>query len=179
VWIAKPQAECKIDVISSGFYCLSYNNVCKECPTLWRIYQYVGDEDRVIIMQTRKEKKKLGLGNGGEGYIASEEWCYNCGNSGHLGDVCIVLSPDDLLTKPNRNATSSPTPSTYPPSLQPLACTTSRLDHSMTRHLSLSEFVVARESCRMRQTNLYYKTTGGWMHPYMLGNKGRIRIGKS
>jgi protein AIR1/2 len=41
-------------------------------------------------VQAREEKKKLVLGNGGEGYIASEEWCYNCGNSKHLGDVCII-----------------------------------------------------------------------------------------
>ncbi|KAG0709612.1 hypothetical protein DFH29DRAFT_793037, partial [Suillus ampliporus] len=68
--------------------CGSQTHKMNECPTLWRIYQYVADEDRVIIMQTREEKKKLALGNGGEGYIASEECCYNCGNSGHLGDDC-------------------------------------------------------------------------------------------
>lgn len=46
------------------------------------------------IMQTREEKKKLGFGKGSEGYIASELYCYNCGNPGHLGDVCILASPD-------------------------------------------------------------------------------------
>ncbi|KAG1754016.1 uncharacterized protein EDB91DRAFT_1101181 [Suillus paluster] len=68
--------------------CGSQTHKMNECPTLWRIYQYVADEDRVNIMQTREEKKKLALGNGGEGYIALEECCYNCGNSGHLGDDC-------------------------------------------------------------------------------------------
>jgi len=27
------------------------------------------------------------LGQGGEGYVADDEWCYNCGNPGHWGDV--------------------------------------------------------------------------------------------
>jgi len=30
----------------------------------------------------------LGLGKGGEGYIAPDDWCYNCGDCGHLGDDC-------------------------------------------------------------------------------------------
>jgi len=92
MWITKAQDECKIEVQFSRFYC-SFYNICKECPTLWRIYQYVNDEDHVVIMQTREEMKTSALGNGGEGYIASEEWCYNCGNPGHLGDVCIIAIP--------------------------------------------------------------------------------------
>ncbi|KAG1779713.1 hypothetical protein EV702DRAFT_1086173 [Suillus placidus] len=68
--------------------CASEAHKMNECPTLWRIYQYVADEDRLKIMQTREEKNKLGLGKGGEGYIASELYCYNCGNPGHLGDDC-------------------------------------------------------------------------------------------
>lgn len=29
------------------------------------------------------------IGYGGEGYIAEDQWCYNCGDCGHLGDVKI------------------------------------------------------------------------------------------
>jgi protein AIR1/2 len=80
-------------------FCCSFSNFGKECPTLWRIYQYVTDEDRVKILQTREEKKKLGFGKGGEGYIASELCCYNCGNTGHLGDVCVLVSPNSSSDK--------------------------------------------------------------------------------
>lgn len=59
----------------------------QECPTLWRIYQYVNDEERVMIMRSRVEKNHLAIGEGGEGYIGEEMWCYNCANTGHLGDV--------------------------------------------------------------------------------------------
>jgi len=53
-------------------------------------------------MQVREEKKKLALGNGGEGYIASEEWCYNCGNPGHLGDECDeVAHTFDIPSEPS------------------------------------------------------------------------------
>ncbi|KAG2369823.1 hypothetical protein BDR07DRAFT_318627 [Suillus spraguei] len=76
------------DMVDCCGRCASKAHKMNECPTLWRIYQYVTDEDRVKIMQTREEKKKLGFGKGGEGYIASELCCYNCGNTGHLGDDC-------------------------------------------------------------------------------------------
>jgi protein AIR1/2 len=59
----------------------------KECPTIWRLYEYVTDPEREAILRSRESKQSLGLGKGGEGYIASDEWCYNCGNYGHLGDV--------------------------------------------------------------------------------------------
>ena len=59
----------------------------KECPTLWRLYDYVDDAERQVILQVREQKRVLPLGQGGEGYIATDEWCYNCGSSGHLGDV--------------------------------------------------------------------------------------------
>ncbi|KAH7929488.1 hypothetical protein BV22DRAFT_1056977 [Leucogyrophana mollusca] len=68
--------------------CGSRDHKMNECPTLWRIYHYVTDEERTLIIQTRDEKRKFAIGEGGEGYIASDEWCYNCGNSGHLGDDC-------------------------------------------------------------------------------------------
>ncbi|KAJ6539306.1 hypothetical protein B0H19DRAFT_1269632 [Mycena capillaripes] len=66
-----------------------------ECPTLWRLYVYLEDEEHERILQARKTKKGLSLGQGGEGYIADDAWCYNCGGSGHWGDVSE--SPPILL----------------------------------------------------------------------------------
>lgn len=80
------------DMVDCCGRCASKDHKMNECPTLWRIYQYVTDEDRVKILQTREEKKKLGFGKGGEGYIASELCCYNCGNTGHLGDDCDEIA---------------------------------------------------------------------------------------
>ncbi|EGN93064.1 hypothetical protein SERLA73DRAFT_190229 [Serpula lacrymans var. lacrymans S7.3] len=68
--------------------CGSTNHKTNECPTLWRIYHYVSDDERLLIIQSRAEKRGFALGQGGEGYIATDEWCYNCGNCGHLGDDC-------------------------------------------------------------------------------------------
>ncbi|KAG2754740.1 hypothetical protein P692DRAFT_201739981 [Suillus brevipes Sb2] len=82
------RSKLTADTVDSCGRCGSNSHKMNECPTLWRIYQYVTDEDRVQIMQTREEKKKLEFGKGGEGYIASELCCYNCGNPGHLGDDC-------------------------------------------------------------------------------------------
>jgi hypothetical protein len=31
--------------------------------------------------------KDLKIGEGGETYIATDEWCHYCGEGGHLGDV--------------------------------------------------------------------------------------------
>ncbi|KAJ7507772.1 hypothetical protein B0H11DRAFT_142322 [Mycena galericulata] len=61
--------------------------ILQECPSLWRIYVYVQAGDQERILKARKEKKDLRLGQGGEGYIADDEWCYNCGGAGHWGDV--------------------------------------------------------------------------------------------
>lgn len=43
-------------------------------------------------MEVRKSKQTYPLGQGGEGYIAEDCWCYNCGDSGHWGDVSISRS---------------------------------------------------------------------------------------
>jgi protein AIR1/2 len=61
----------------------------QECSTLWRLYDYHTDKERLIVLRRRQDKGHLGLGNGGEGYIADDEWCYNCGNCGHWGDVSM------------------------------------------------------------------------------------------
>jgi protein AIR1/2 len=62
-------------------------NLDQECPSLWRIYTYVPPETRNTVLEKRTAARNLKLGEGGEGYIATDEWCYNCGHSGHLGDV--------------------------------------------------------------------------------------------
>ena len=59
----------------------------QECPSWWRLYEYVSDEERSRLVKVRKEKKDLELGGGGEGYIGDDPWCYNCGGIGHWGDV--------------------------------------------------------------------------------------------
>ncbi|KAI0677645.1 hypothetical protein C8Q78DRAFT_102883 [Trametes maxima] len=68
--------------------CGSRSHQTNECPTLWRIYEYVDDDERQEILRVRESKRALPLGQGGEGYIATDEWCYNCGGHGHLGDDC-------------------------------------------------------------------------------------------
>ncbi|KAJ7781275.1 hypothetical protein B0H16DRAFT_1298945, partial [Mycena metata] len=68
--------------------CNALSHQTPECPLLWRLYEYVGDGEQVNILQARKSKKGLALGQGGEGYIAGDAWCYNCGGSGHWGDDC-------------------------------------------------------------------------------------------
>ncbi|KAI0775854.1 hypothetical protein BD413DRAFT_524681 [Trametes elegans] len=89
--------------------CGARTHQTNECPTLWRIYDYVGDDERQEILRVRETKRTLGLGQGGEGYIATDEWCYNCGGCGHLGDV-----------RPLRPALSSPVadPQTHRAGLQ-------------------------------------------------------------
>ncbi|TFK43553.1 hypothetical protein BDQ12DRAFT_731560 [Crucibulum laeve] len=93
--------------------CGSTVHKTNECPTWWRLYEYMADEERVITISTRKSKRKLKLGEGGEGYIADDEWCYNCGNSGHWGDDCHEAParydfPDEPSAFSSHNVMSGP-----------------------------------------------------------------------
>jgi hypothetical protein len=64
----------------------------QECPTWWRIYEYLTEDERLDSLDARRRRKGLTLGQGGEGYVADDEWCYRCGSSGHWGDVsCASL----------------------------------------------------------------------------------------
>lgn len=56
------------------------------------MYLYQSDEGKAKVMSFREEKSNLKLGEGGEGYVANDEWCYNCGNCGHWGDVRSIYS---------------------------------------------------------------------------------------
>lgn len=53
------------------------------------MYEYVSDDERLRILQEREAKQHLQIGQGGEGYVGIEEYCYNCGGMGHWGDVRI------------------------------------------------------------------------------------------
>lgn len=71
--------------------CGSITHSVKECPTLWRLYEYLDDADHERILELRRNKENLPLGEGGEGYIGEALWCYNCGGEGHLGDDCQII----------------------------------------------------------------------------------------
>ncbi|KAF4574638.1 hypothetical protein EYR36_005986 [Pleurotus pulmonarius] len=66
-----------------------------DCPTLWRMYDYVSEETREQIMQFRESCRDLDIGEGGEGYIVNDLWCYNCGETGHWGDDCDLRGPEE------------------------------------------------------------------------------------
>ncbi|EKM59927.1 uncharacterized protein PHACADRAFT_250735 [Phanerochaete carnosa HHB-10118-sp] len=72
--------------------CGSSLHQINECPTLWRIYTYVEEPERLEILAAREQKRELEIGEGGEGYIGPEDWCYDCGECGHLGDDCKTRS---------------------------------------------------------------------------------------
>ncbi|KAF8530894.1 hypothetical protein JB92DRAFT_2854209 [Gautieria morchelliformis] len=72
--------------------CGSWKHHGTNCPSLWRIYTYLTAADREAVLVDRESKRDLAFDNGGEGYIAHDHWCYNCGESGHLGDDCKEAS---------------------------------------------------------------------------------------
>lgn len=84
---------------------LNFYTSIQECPTLWRLYEYLADEEQAHTLRTREEKRNRSLGEGGEGYIAVDEWCYNCGCCGHWGDVsplfCLLFA---FAKSPSRTA---------------------------------------------------------------------------
>ncbi|KAI0340864.1 hypothetical protein BDW22DRAFT_1311185, partial [Trametopsis cervina] len=93
--------------------CGSHRHMSRECPTLWRIYEYVSDAERKATLEEREGKASLEIGEGGEGYIGPEDWCYNCGGCGHLGDDCNELEflrdhPDEPSAFGEHNTRSGP-----------------------------------------------------------------------
>ncbi|CAA7259740.1 unnamed protein product [Cyclocybe aegerita] len=68
--------------------CSESSHKTNECPTWWRLYEYFSVEEQAHILTHRQAKKDMKLGQGGEGYVADDEWCYNCGDCGHWGDDC-------------------------------------------------------------------------------------------
>ncbi|KAL5530299.1 hypothetical protein ACEPAF_6556 [Sanghuangporus sanghuang] len=90
--------------IDRGYYCArcgSHLHTARECPTLWRLYEYLDDVEREAILKSRREKENLPIGQGGEGYIGEDYWCYNCGGEGHLGDDCRVEPRHSDLKEPS------------------------------------------------------------------------------
>ncbi|RDB22705.1 Protein air1 [Hypsizygus marmoreus] len=105
--------------------CGSELHKTNECPTLWRLYEYLTEEGRDQTLRNRKDKQSLKIGQGGEGYIADDQWCYNCGGCGHWGDDCqdiphqadlpnesSAFSIHNTLSGPFFDAAAEPTPST-------------------------------------------------------------------
>jgi protein AIR1/2 len=84
-----------LDRYSDCERCNSRLHRTNECPSWWRLYEYVTDEENTRVTKLREEKKTLALGNGGEGYIGDDPWCYNCGSRGHWGDDCDELPHRD------------------------------------------------------------------------------------
>ncbi|KAF7355279.1 Protein air1 [Mycena sanguinolenta] len=80
--------------------CNSSSHQTSECPSLWRVYVYVEDAEHERILETRQARKGLELGQGGEGYIARDACCYNCGGSGHWGDDCQETYRSEPLVEP-------------------------------------------------------------------------------
>ncbi|KIY42907.1 hypothetical protein FISHEDRAFT_63095 [Fistulina hepatica ATCC 64428] len=68
--------------------CGSSLHMEKQCPNLWRVYTYRSVEEREAALLRRDQAQFLDLGEGGEGYIGEEAWCYNCATMGHWGDDC-------------------------------------------------------------------------------------------
>ncbi|KAL0949950.1 hypothetical protein HGRIS_009973 [Hohenbuehelia grisea] len=81
--------------------CRSIRHQTKECPTIWRQYDYVTNEEQTSILAWRADRSEMPLGQGGEGYIADDEWCYNCGNAGHWGDDCTRKHTREWLEEPS------------------------------------------------------------------------------
>jgi hypothetical protein len=137
---------CVVTVLGN-ISAIHHQAVVQECPTIWRLYEYVTDPEREAILLHRESKQLLALGQGGEGYIASDEWCHNCGQTGHLGDVSSstvsgwIVAPiraTKSLTKVSihrlhRTAKSSHAHTTRRPRRPPLASTTSSRGPSRTR----------------------------------------------
>lgn len=69
---------------------MTYHVMYQECPTIWRIYEYFTHEEREdrLKLNALSEGKAFD-GEGGEAYIATDQWCHTCGECGHLGDVGI------------------------------------------------------------------------------------------
>lgn len=92
--------------------CSSSLHRSNECPTWWRIYEYLTEDERLDSLDARRRRKGLALGQGGEGYVADDEWCYRCGSSGHWGDDCCEQETYDQPVEPSAfssyNLTSGP-----------------------------------------------------------------------
>lgn len=98
--------------------CGSVNHKSNECPTLWRLYDYLDEEGKNLSLKIRKQKRNLSVGQGGEGYIARDKWCYNCGSAGHWGDDCHDMPHhEDFPNEPSafseHNTLSGPFYDTY------------------------------------------------------------------
>ena len=65
----------------------------QSCPTIWRVYSYLSTEQREEALVKQAKKSRLDFTNGGEGFIAWDRMCFECGNSGHWGFVGVLDVP--------------------------------------------------------------------------------------
>jgi hypothetical protein len=54
------------------------------------VYTYITENDHNKTAARRLDAAELQIGAGGERYIATDTWCYNCGDEGHYGDVKAI-----------------------------------------------------------------------------------------
>ncbi|KAH8830784.1 hypothetical protein DL96DRAFT_1594309 [Flagelloscypha sp. PMI_526] len=80
--------------------CGSRNHQSRECPNIWRMYEYLSEKESRKVLQRRLEAKGKPLGQGGEAYVCSDAYCYNCGKKGHWGDDCGQMLRFGTQNKP-------------------------------------------------------------------------------
>ncbi|KAL1678112.1 hypothetical protein EV122DRAFT_265148 [Schizophyllum commune] len=80
--------------------CKSRLHITQECPRMWRIYTYKKASERDETLKMRASLENNALGQGGEAYIARDEFCYHCGEAGHWGDSCD-LNRKSKTTEPS------------------------------------------------------------------------------
>lgn len=68
--------------------CDSRLHISQECPLMWRQYSYKSFSERDETLKARAKLENAQFGQGGEAYIARDEFCYQCGEAGHWGDHC-------------------------------------------------------------------------------------------
>ncbi|WRT66326.1 uncharacterized protein IL334_003281 [Kwoniella shivajii] len=66
--------------------CGSRDHMENTCHTIWRVYSYFSTEVRSEIQRDKLNAE--GWEKEAIGGRSSDEWCYNCGKEGHLGDDC-------------------------------------------------------------------------------------------
>jgi len=76
-------------------------------------------EDQTRTFARRLSKKDLKLGEGGEGYVADDEWCYNCGNQ-DCHELSRTRSPGEYSAFGSNNVMTGPF---YDPSQKPKTST--------------------------------------------------------
>ena len=68
------------------------------CPTLWRVYVYRSEKSQQRELENREDSSSWEReAVGGDSH---DEWCYNCGGSGHFGDVSSHFTTSHRIEAP-------------------------------------------------------------------------------